>query len=169
MVETIQKTGVDLYVESNTVSTCYDDLGEGAIPVIFIHGFPFDKSSWQPQMEFLQKTDRVIAYDIRGFGKSTRGEEKASIQLFADDLIRFMDALNIKVSIICGLSFGGYIAMNAICRYPNRFKAIILCDTQCIADSDEVKEQRLENILHISAHGTAEFSDGYVKKIFWIV
>ena len=89
-------TGKDLNIKLNGFTICYDDLGAGEIPIIFIHGFPFNKSTWQGQMEFLRKSHRVIAYDIRGFGKSTPGKEKASIGLFADDLISFMDALKIN-------------------------------------------------------------------------
>ena len=165
-MQTLQRTGVDLYVHSNGITLCYDDFGEGTVLVIFIHGFPFEKSSWHSQMGFFQKTDRVLAYDIRGFGKSTIGPERSSINLFADDLIHFMNALNIKKSIICGLSIGGYIAMNAVCRYPGRFKAIILSDTQCIADSNEMKEQRKETVLNITANGLNYFSDEYIKNAF---
>jgi len=132
-------TGHDINIKLNGLTISYDDLGKGAVPIIFIHGFPFDKSSWQPQMEFFKKTNRVIAYDIRGFGKSSSGNEKESIRLFADDLIKFMDGLEITKAIVCGFSMGGYILLNAVCHYPKRFDAIILSDTQCIADSVETK------------------------------
>jgi 3-oxoadipate enol-lactonase len=150
----------------NGASIYFDDFGEGETPIIFIHGFPFDKSSWQPQMDFLGKTNRVIAYDIRGFGKSTAGHEKISIQLFANDLINFMDALAIKKAIVCGLSMGGYILLNAVHQYPERFKAIILSDTQCIADSAEAKDKRMQTVTKIKTDGLQEFADGFVKNIF---
>ena len=130
----------------NNVTICYDDYGDSELPILFIHGFPFDKSTWEPQMEFLKISHRVIAYDIRGFGKSIAGNEKNSISLFADDLVKFMDALAIKKAIVCGLSMGGYILLNAVNRYPEKFEAIILCDTQCIADSPEAKAKRIHTI-----------------------
>jgi 3-oxoadipate enol-lactonase len=134
-MEATQAVEKNLYVDINGITICYDDFGKGLLPIIFIHGFPFDKSSWQPQLDFLRQTHRVIAYDIRGFGNSTSGKEKESIRLFADDLIQFMDALEIDKAIVCGLSMGGYILLNAAFRYPERFEAIVLSDTQCIADS----------------------------------
>ena len=97
---------------------------------------------WDEQVELLKKTHRVIAYDIRAYGKSTAGEDEQSINLFADDLIKFMDGLLIKKAIVCGFSMGGYTLLNAVSRYPKRFEALILCDTQCIADSSETKEKR---------------------------
>lgn len=165
-METMQATGSDLKITLGGISICYDDFGKGTIPIIFIHGFPFDKSSWQPQMEFLKSTHRVIAFDIRGFGKSTTDTKKASINLFADDLINLMDALQIHKAIACGLSMGGYILLNAVNRYPERFTAIILSDTQCIADSPEGKDKRYKTIEHIEAGGLNDFADGFIKNVF---
>ena len=165
-METIQTTVDDLKINLNGITICYDDFGKGIIPLIFIHGFPFDKSSWQPQMESLKTTHRVIAYDIRGFGKSTADNEKTSMSLFADDLIKLMDALEIDKAVACGLSMGGYILLNAVNRYPDRFKAIILSDTQCIADSPEGKEKRYKTIEHIEAGGLNDFAEGFIKNVF---
>ncbi|MES2138852.1 MAG: alpha/beta fold hydrolase [Bacteroidota bacterium] len=159
-------TGNDIEVKINDAEICYDDFGESTIPVIFIHGFPFNKSSWKPQMDFLKSSCRVIAYDIRGFGKSTAGDEKPSINLFADDLIQMMDVLQIKKAIVCGLSMGGYILLNAINRYPERFHAIILSDTQCIGDSTEAKEKRYKTIKQIETDGLTDFAAGFIKNVF---
>lgn len=160
------KSGVDLIVQIKDINICYDDLGEGEIPVIFVHGFPFDKTMWKPQVEVLIKLNRVIVYDIRGFGKSESGSENFTIGLFAQDLIDFMDALNLKTAIVCGLSMGGYILMNAVHYHPERFAGIILCDTQCIADSSEAKVGRTNAITTIKAGGLEDFAAGFVKKIF---
>jgi len=129
----------NLPIVINNVTLSYNDVGEGEIPVIFLHGFPFDKSMWKNQLDSLKFSHRTIAFDIRGFGKSPDENTPLSIDLFSEDLIAFMDKLNIKKAIICGLSMGGYIALNAIKRFPERFTALILCDTQCIADTVEVK------------------------------
>ena len=60
-----------------------------------------------------------------------------------------MDALKIDKAMLCGLSMGGYIALNAIENYPERFDALILSDTNCIADTPEVKEKRMKTIESI--------------------
>lgn len=165
-METTQTTGNDLTINVNGVTLCYDDFGEGTMPIIFIHGFPLNKSSWQPQMEFLKKNHRVIAYDIRGFGNSTVGKEKQSISLFADDLVKLMDALEIKKAIVCGLSMGGYILLNALNRYPEKFEVIILSDTQCIADTPVGKEKRYKTIQQINEDGLNNFVEAFLKNIF---
>lgn len=164
--EVIHTAGKDKLIYLNGVSVCYDDLGTGEIPVIFVHGFPFNKSSWQPQLEFLSQTQRVIAYDIRGFGKSSAGDETPTISLFASDLIRLMDALEIPKAIVCGLSMGGYILLNAVSQSPERFKAIILSDTQCIADTPDVKAKRYKTISQINEEGLVNFTEGFLKNAF---
>lgn len=165
-METLHAIGKDININLNGVTICYDDFGVGEIPIIFIHGFPFNKSSWQPQMDHLKKTNRVIAYDIRGYGKSTSGQDEQSIRLFADDLVNFMDALEINKAIVCGLSMGGYILLNAVYRYANRFRALILSDTQCISDPAEVKEKRYNAIAQVIAGKLKDFTEGSVKNIF---
>ncbi|MBK6266057.1 alpha/beta hydrolase [Marivirga sp. S37H4] len=158
--------GYDLTIPVNNFHLSYDDVGEGAVPVIFLHGYPFDKTMWQIQLDFLNSSHRLIACDIRGFGKSTDEESPLSIDLFADDLIQFMDKLSIDKAILCGLSMGGFIALNAMKRFPARFEALILCDTQCVADTIEVKEKRYKTIDEIAVDGEEKFNEGFIKKVF---
>ncbi|MFL9831530.1 alpha/beta hydrolase [Flavobacterium sp. ST-87] len=162
-----ENEGFDLTITVNNFNLSYNDVGEGSVPVIFIHGFPFDKSMWHGQMDFLKSAYRVISFDIRGFGNSIDTDSSLSIDLFAEDLIAFMDELNIEKAVVCGLSMGGYIALNAYQRFSERFEALILADTQCIADTPEVKEKRYEAINEIEVNGTANFNEGFIKKVFY--
>lgn len=164
-MKTIAK-GYDLTINVNKFNLSYDDVGEGTTPIIFLHGFPFDKTMWNEQLEFLKSSFRLIACDIRGFGKSTDETSTLSIDLFADDLIQFMDILQIDKAIVCGLSMGGFIALNAQKKYPNRFEALILCDTQCIADTVEVKAKRYKIIDEIKMNGVTNFNEGFIKNVF---
>lgn len=163
----MRTTGYNLSTTINSFQISYDDLGEGAVPVIFLHGYPFDKTMWRPQIDFLKDSNRVIAVDIRGFGASKDEETSLSIGLFADDLIKFMNALGIDKAMICGLSMGGYIALNAVNRFSSRFEALILCDTQCSADTKEAKEKRYKTIDEINDNGVSAFNESFVKSIFY--
>lgn len=158
--------GYDLTVKVNGFNLSYDDLGEGPVPIVFLHGFPFNKSMWELQLDFLKTTNRVIACDIRGFGKSKDEESHLEMDLFANDLILFIDSLGLEKVILCGLSMGGFIALNAMKRFPSRFEALILCDTQCIADSYDVKVKRYETIEEIKEYGVSNFNEGFIKKVF---
>jgi 3-oxoadipate enol-lactonase len=158
--------GYNLSVNVNDINLSYNDVGEGSIPIVFLHGFPFDKTMWQAQLDYLQNTHRVIACDIRGFGKSKDEESHLSMDLFANDLILFIDMLDLDKVIICGLSMGGYIALNAMERFPSRFEALILCDTQCIADSHQVKTKRYKTIDEVKEYGETNFNEGFIKNVF---
>lgn len=145
----------------------YTDSGkEGAPVIIFIHGFPFNRSMWNLQVESLKESYHLLTYDIRGHGNSEPGNEDFSIDLFVSDLIGFMDALKIDRAILCGLSMGGYIALTAIEKYSERFNALILADTQCIADSPEAKEKRINTIENIRKNGVEKYADESVKNLF---
>jgi 3-oxoadipate enol-lactonase len=159
-------TGNNILITIKNATLCYDDNGTGDTPLIFIHGFPFDRSMWLPQSTRLSKLHRVITYDLRGYGRSSTSEYNFSMTLFADDLIQLMDLLQIKKANVCGLSMGGYILLNAVNRYPERFKSLILADTQCINDTDEIRENRYKSIDLINNNGLDQFAEGFVSKIF---
>jgi 3-oxoadipate enol-lactonase len=150
----------------NGVSISYYDEGAGDVPFIFIHGFPFSKECWKGQVSSLSSETRVIAPDLRGFGNSTSNKEVASIDLFSSDLLALLDTLQIDKAVMCGISMGGYILMNALARYPERFAGAVLCDTQCIADSEEGKEKRYQNIRKIEEQGLNDFTETFLKGIF---
>lgn len=159
-------SGYNLTTHINNFDLSYDDIGEGDVPIIFLHGYPFDKTMWAGQLDFLKSGYRVIACDIRGFGASVDETSYLSINLFTDDLVVFMAKLNIDKAILCGLSMGGFIALNAQKRFPDLFEALILCDTQCIADTPEVKAKRYKTIDDIKAKGENEFNEGFIKNVF---
>ncbi len=159
-------SGTNINIDLNGTTISYNDLGSGQIPIIFIHGFPFDKSTWQAQIDYFKTSHRAIAYDIRGYGKSSLGDEKLSITLLADDLIKFMDMLQIPKAIVCGLSMGGYILLNAVYRYPSRFAALVLADTQCSADIPESRLKRKNAIADIETNGLQEFAANSIAPLF---
>ncbi|TLY00833.1 MAG: alpha/beta fold hydrolase, partial [Thaumarchaeota archaeon] len=81
------------------------------------------------------------------------GDGQYTIELFVDDLIALLDHLKIDKAILCGFSMGGYIALRAIERNPDRFSALILCDTMSAADSNEAKIMRANAIKQIKKEG----------------
>jgi Predicted hydrolases or acyltransferases (alpha/beta hydrolase superfamily) len=151
----------------NDIMVSYTDDGKSGAPsLIFIHGFPFNKSMWNHQVEVLKNKYHVITYDIRGHGNSDNGNENFSIELFAKDLISLMDLLKIDKTMLCGLSMGGYISLNAISNFPERFDALVLSDTQCIADTTEAKEKRMNAIKNIRDAGVEKYADESIKNLF---
>ena len=136
----------------------YIDIGiSTATPVIFIHGFPFSHKMWTfagGQTESIATTYRVIAYDIRGHGDSEIGDGQFTLEMFVDDLFGLMDHLNITRAVLVGFSMGGYIALRAAEKNPDRMRALVLCDTRSEADSNEAKLRRAANIKAINELST---------------
>ena len=141
-------------------------VNSGKPPIVLIHGFPFSSEMWKPQIDFLKTKYRVIAYDIRGHGNSDDGDGQYTIEFFIDDLIALLDHLKIQKATLCGLSMGGYIALRAIERNPERIASLILCDTGPQADSNEVKIRRATNIKSVKANGVKTFAENFVKAVF---
>ncbi len=151
----------------NNIRVAYSDEGPVDAPVIiFIHGFPFNRCMWDKQAEALSEHYRVITYDVRGHGKTDAGYNDFSMDVFSADLIALMDALEIETAVLCGLSMGGYIALNAMEKYPHSFDALVLCDTQCIDDTLEVKEKRMKAIESIRKNGVEQYADESIKNLF---
>lgn len=158
----------ELAITINDLFISYSDDGNENNPVvIFIHAFPLNKSMWSSQIEALRSKYRVIAYDVRGFGNSEAGVEELTIDLFASDLKHFLDELGLEKVILCGLSMGGYIALRAVERFPEKFDALVLCDTQCAADSPEAKEKRMKTIDAIRRDGLERYGDDLIKGFFF--
>src|SRR5690606_31615239 len=107
-----------------------------------IHGFPFNKNMWIGQLENLPPSVRGIAMDVRGHGNTTSGYGFFNMDVFANDLIAFIETLELGKVVVCGVSMGGYIALRALELRPHLFSGIILNDTHSFADTDEGRIKR---------------------------
>lgn len=135
-------------------------------PIIFVHGFPYDHSMWQNQINFLQKKYFCVAYDVRGLGESEVGDGQYMLEFFVDDLFSIIAQLNLVKPVLCGLSMGGYIALRAMERSQDLFSGLILCDTKAEADGDAAKLNRAANINMINNEGLVKFTDIFVANCF---
>ncbi|MHB8566400.1 MAG: alpha/beta fold hydrolase [Nitrososphaerales archaeon] len=150
----------------NGINVHYSDLGSKDDTVVLIHGFPLSSEMWNPQLKMLQENHRVIAYDIRGLGKSNLGDSQYTFEFFVDDLIGLLDHLKIPKVVLCGLSMGGYIALRAAQRNPERVAALVLCDTGPQADSNEAKLGRAASIKSVKMNGVKAFGEKFLKAVF---
>jgi 3-oxoadipate enol-lactonase len=142
-------------------------LGDSsAMPVIFVHGFPFSHAMWHNQLPLVAKEFHTVAYDVRGLGESSPGNGIFTLEGHVDDLIALMNYLQIERAAIVGLSMGGYIALRALERNPERFSSAVLCDTRSEADTNEGRLNRAKSIQEIIQQGSAAFAEEFLKKIF---
>jgi pimeloyl-ACP methyl ester carboxylesterase len=134
--------------------------------IIFVHGFPFDHSMWQTQVDEFSKDYKCVIYDIRGLGESPAGDGQFTMESFVDDLETILDELKLSRPILCGLSMGGYISLRALERKQERFSAAILCDTRSEADNNEGKFKRAAGIKRINKEGLAPFAKEFITNCF---
>lgn len=154
-------------ISCNGIEIACETFGPANAPaIIFIHAFPFNRSMWAAQIKALEASHRVITYDLRGHGESAYGDTPFCMQQFADDLVALMDALGIEKAAICGLSMGGYVALQAMQTFPQRFKALILANTRCEPDSSDEQHQRMRTISTIREDGVNCFAMGYIDTLF---
>ncbi|UKA58270.1 alpha/beta fold hydrolase [Arthrobacter sp. FW306-2-2C-D06B] len=91
---------------STEIEIYYEDHGTGQ-PVVLIHGYPLDGSSWEKQTAALLNAGyRVITYDRRGFGKSGKPTVGYDYDTFAADLNTLLEALNLNDAVLVGFSMG---------------------------------------------------------------
>ncbi|GGK68245.1 arylesterase [Planomonospora parontospora subsp. parontospora] len=91
---------------STPIEIYYEDHGTGR-PVVLIHGYPLDGHSWEKQLPALLETGhRVITYDRRGFGRSSRPTTGYDYDTFAADLDVLMRTLDLRDAVLVGFSMG---------------------------------------------------------------
>lgn len=124
----------------NGLDVAYDDVGTG-MPVVFVHGFPHNRTLWMPQLGALVDRARCLAPDLRGFG-DTAPREPYSMDQYADDLAGLLDVLRVERVVLCGLSMGGYATLAFWRRHRERVRALVLCDTRAEADDADGRARR---------------------------
>ncbi len=147
------------------VSIGYDDTGGGA-PVMLVHGHPFDRSMWYPQLAYLASHGyRAIAPDLRGYGESTVVPGKCPLHVFARDIAGLLDHLEVPAAVLCGLSMGGQIVLEFSRLFPERLLAVVLADTSAPADTQAGAALRLATADRLLAEGMAGYAAEVLPKM----
>lgn len=162
----------------------FDEVGVGP-PLVLLHGYPFDRSMWRGQIDFLTVNGfRVLAPDLRGFGEmsdklqfvanadpgDTERQAEAcrtitTMEDMAGDVAALMDKLAIDQAIICGLSMGGYVAFDFTHLFPERVRALVLAGTRAPADNEEEKQARFQQVKQMLTSGMDEIAKSTLPKL----
>jgi YbgC/YbaW family acyl-CoA thioester hydrolase len=147
----------------NGVNLAVELQGEGPA-VLFVHGYPFDRTIWRDQMESLDGYRR-IAPDLRGMGQSDAPDLGYGMGIYADDLAALLDALGVNEVVLCGLSMGGYVLFEFLRRWRNRARGLVLIATRAEADSTEARRARDTAAAGAREHGAASVADAMLPKV----
>jgi 3-oxoadipate enol-lactonase len=151
-------------IRIDDIQMAYTDTGVGR-PVVLIHGYPFNRSLWNEQVEALSNSYRVIVPDLRGFGETDASTGTATMNRMAQDVGQLLDHLQISQAVIGGLSMGGYVALAFYKQFPSRVRAFVLADTRAQADTEEAKQTRAQQAEKALSEGMAGIADTMLPKL----
>jgi 3-oxoadipate enol-lactonase len=142
------------------------EIGSGPA-IVFLHGYPLNRSLWQRQVEELSSSYRLILVDLAGYGSAKpidRGNF-ANMADFADDVARSLESVIDEPFVLVGLSMGGYIALEFWSEYASRLKGLVLTNTKATADTKEAVEVRQKNAQLALDNGTSEVVEPMIEKL----
>jgi 3-oxoadipate enol-lactonase len=112
-------------IEVNGVRTYYEEYGSGP-SLVLVHGLGSTGTDlWKRQIADLARDFRVVAYDLRGSGRSQVTPGPYTISLLADDLDGLIGALDLAPAALMGHSMGGSIVLEQAGRRPDRVRAVV--------------------------------------------
>ncbi len=131
----------------------YLDVGSGDLPLVLLHAFPLQAEMWAHQLACLSARTRVIAPDLKGFGRSDAppgdsgdlgysGGSGYTMAAYASEVAGLLDGLGVGRVVLGGLSMGGYVAFDFLRRFGDRVAGLVLADTRAEADTPEMLERR---------------------------
>ncbi|MBI3964142.1 MAG: alpha/beta hydrolase [Chloroflexi bacterium] len=103
----------------------YELTGEGP-PVVFVHGLGGHKGTWSRQVAPLASRYRVLTFDHRGHGRSTRDVPVTGSAEFVHDLHALLDQLELDRAVLVGHSFGGVLSIRFTLAYPERVRGLVV-------------------------------------------
>jgi pimeloyl-ACP methyl ester carboxylesterase len=147
------------------ITVGYDDEGGGE-PLVLIHGHPFDRSMWRPQVEAFSGTGwRVIAPDLRGYGETTVVPGTTTLETFARDLAGLLERLAVDGIVLGGLSMGGQVVMEFYRLFPHRVRGLVLADTSARAETEAGKRLRHSTADRLLREGMAPYAEEVLPRM----
>lgn len=111
--------GIDLY---------YEDHGSGD-PLLILNGIFMSCASWAPFVETFSRDNRLLLLDLVDQGRSGRVDHEYTQELQERAVVAFLDHLGLDRAHLCGISYGGEVAMRVASRHPGRVDSLVLANT----------------------------------------
>jgi pimeloyl-ACP methyl ester carboxylesterase len=155
-------------INVNGMDIAYQRAGRGP-PLVLVHGFIQDSRAWRHQIEELSREFEVIAWDAPGCGRSSDPGEAFSMAEYADCMAALLRRIGVGRAHICGLSWGGTMALEFYRRHPAGVLSLILADTYAGWTGSlgaEAAEQRLARCLQESKMPADEWIPQWAPEAF---
>ena len=123
------------------VELAYGRVGEGANPILALHGITAQHRAFNAVARRLAHPDGMVALDLRGRGDSGKPPPGFyGMEAHVEDVIRTLDHLGVERGVICGHSMGAFVALKAALLHPDRVSSLILLDGGWPRPEDEPDE-----------------------------
>ena len=132
-------------------------------PLLFSNSLGTDYRVWDSFLEFLPKSFRVIRYDNRGHGLSSKSEKNFNIADLVEDVIRIINSLGLPKIVFIGLSIGGLVGQLLAIRRPDLLSALVLSGSAAKIGDKDIWNERIETI---SVSGIESLREPILKKWF---
>lgn len=152
------------FIQAGDLRVHYTLAGpEGAPVVVLSHSLGADLSMWDPQVPALEGAFRVLRYDGRGHGQTMVTPGPCTIADLGEDILRLLDALDLKSVHFCGLSIGGLIGMWLGANAPQRIAKLVLSNTAPRIGTAETWNARIQKVR---SEGMAAIAPAVVERWF---
>ena len=131
--------------------------------IVWVHGFPLAASLFARQRRITGVGH--LAPDLPGFGTAPPLEGKASMEAYAREVLRAMDAAEIERATLAGVSMGGYVLFALLRIAPERVRRLILIDTRETADTQDGRKGRYDMIEKVGSGGAQAVVDAMLPKM----
>ncbi len=121
--------------------------------LLLIHAFPLDARMWRPQLDAFEATVTVSAPDLPGFGGTPAAGGVMTMGAAAQRCLDALDVVGMEAAVVCGLSIGGYVALELWRQARGRFSGLVLANTRAGADSGEAAAARRALAERLLAEG----------------
>lgn len=121
-----------VYIDQQAVH--YEVFGKGR-PILFLHGWLGSWRYWLPSMEVASGHFRTYAFDLIGFGDTQQRAIEPSISAYAEQVIRFLDAMGIERVTLVGHSMGGMVSLKTAIEHPDRIDRVVTVGAPIVGSS----------------------------------
>jgi 3-oxoadipate enol-lactonase len=124
--------------------------------LIFLHSLGSSHKQWQPQVDALGKTYRILLIDTRGHGISEAPAGDYSLAQLGADVIEIADVVGMETFHLCGLSLGGMMGQWIAINHPRRLRTLTLANTAARIGNEEIWNERMASASTVGLEPMAE-------------
>ncbi len=154
-------------IRINDLEVNYEIAGDGQ-PLVLIHGLGSSLRDWEMQVPEFSKHYKVVTFDVRGHGRSSKPRGPYSISMFADDAANLMRELDIVPAHVLGISMGGMIAYQLAVDYPELLHSLIAanCTPELLMQTFGERFQMWQRQLIVKLIGMRKMGEVLSQRLF---